>query len=148
MLTVVATDLTGNQVAELLGRAISVPVSEGTARFAQDNKGEVRSLLAARWLHDRLEENCPKSAIRNLLFATLYGEEVAIPSMKQPAAWLSIWDPENGRELSKRESSILVPSAIPHVCRLRSRSLRYEPSLGSWCRAIATDWVMRIRSAA
>ena len=127
MLTDVATDLTGNEVAELLGRAIFVPVSEGTARFAQDNKGEVRSLLAARWLHDRLEENCPKSAIRNLLFATLYGEEVVIPSMKQAAAWLSIWDPEIRRELSKRDPAILVqfgdPASLPLAiaqCALRA----------------------------
>jgi hypothetical protein len=113
----VATDLTGDEAAELLSRAIFVPVSGGIARFAQDNKGEVRSLLAARWLHDRVEENCPKSAIRNLIFATIYGEEVVIPSMQQPAAWLSIWDPEIGRELARRDPAILVqlgdPASLP-----------------------------------
>ena len=128
VLTEVANDLTGDEVAELLSRPIFVPVSAGTARLALDNKGEVRSLLTAQWLRDRITDNCPKSAIRNLLFATIYGEEVVIPSMQQSAAWLSIWDPEIGRELAKRDPAILVqlgdPASLPPtIAQLALRAL-------------------------
>lgn len=110
-------ELSPQQIQELLSRPVFIPVQDGVVRLAQDNKGEVRSLLAARWLLACIRANCPRTVIRDLLFANMYGELVVIPSMQQTAAWLSIWDPEIGQEVAARDPEILVqlgdPASLP-----------------------------------
>lgn len=106
-------NLSAKQIAELLGRPVFIPVMDGIVRLAQDNKGAVRSLLAARWLRGRIRANCPRREIRNLLFATVYGEQVVIPSMQQTAAWLSIWDEDTGLEVAARDPLILIQLGDP-----------------------------------
>lgn len=105
--------LAAKQTAELLGRPVFIPVTDGVVRLAQDNNGAVRSLLAARWLRAQIEANCPRTEIRGLLFATVYGESVVIPSMQQTAAWLAIWDDDTARELASRDPEILIQMGDP-----------------------------------
>ncbi|RNF30018.1 hypothetical protein NM04_14835 [Massilia aurea] len=106
---------------ELLSAAIFIPASAGLARLQNDNDGVVRSYLAARWLRRMLKQNCPWSAVRDLLFAQTYGVPTVKPSMAAVAAWLAIWEPRAAEELVKRQPFALVehgdPSSLPVSAR-------------------------------
>lgn len=97
----------------LINRAVFDPVVAGMVRLHQDNQGEVRSYLAARWLKHLIDENCPRPTIHDLLFASTYGVELVIPSMRQTAAWLALWDPETAREILRRDPGLLMQTGDP-----------------------------------
>jgi len=145
----VLSQLSPQQVLELLSRPVFIPVQEGVARLAQDNRGDVRSLLAARWLQIRITQNCPRAEIRSLLFATTYGEPVVIPSMQQTAAWLSIWDTDTGREVAARDPEILVqlgdPASLPDaIAEAALRTLVYRIAKGDRDRVSDHDQIRRL----
>jgi hypothetical protein len=142
-------ELTPQQILELLSRPVFIPVQDGVVRLAQDNKGEVRSLLAARWLLACIRANCPKSVIRDLLFANMYGEMVVIPSMQQTAAWLSIWDPAIGQDVAARDPEILVqlgdPASLPEsTAEVAFRTLVERIANGDRDRTSDHDQVRRL----
>jgi len=98
---------------ELLSAAIFIPASAGLARLQNDSNGVVRSYLAARWLRRMLQQNCPWSAARDLLFSQTYGVDTVKPSMVAVAAWLSIWDSRAADVLIERSPLVLVQHGDP-----------------------------------
>jgi len=106
-------DMPNPKRSNLIGRPIFQPGSPGFARLHNDNEGEVRSLLTARWLKRLLSENCPALTVRDLLFSTTYGVDVVIPSMRQTAAWLALWNHDVAREVLRRDPRLLMDSGDP-----------------------------------
>lgn len=112
-LEAVLPEWSGRDRTYLINRAVFDPVVVGLVRLHQDNQGEVRSYLAARWLKQLIDENCPRPTIHDLLFATTYGIDVVIPSMRQTAAWLALWDSETAREILRRDPQLLIQAGDP-----------------------------------
>jgi hypothetical protein len=114
-------DWSGVDRGRLISRAVFDPASAGFVRLHNDNQGGVRSFLAARWLIRLRKANCPKSAISDLLFATTYGVELVKPSMRQTAAWLSLWDTDVARDIVARDPLLLMDAADPASLPLPTR---------------------------
>ncbi len=114
----------------LINRAVFEPVVAGLAGLHQDNEGEVRSYLAARWLKYLIEENCPRPAVNDLLFATTYGLDLVIPSMRQTAAWLALWDLEIAQEILRRDPQLLMQAGDPASLPLGIREALLRAVIG------------------
>lgn len=110
----------GNQI-RLLNRAVFDPVVAGLVRLHLDNEGVVRSFLAARWLKRLLDHNCPHSTILDILFAATYDIDVVIPSMRQTAAWLSLWDADIARHVIAHDPLLLMAHGDPASLSLEMR---------------------------
>jgi hypothetical protein len=109
----VLPDHPGVERAELLSRPVFDPGTFARTRFHNDNLGVVRSYLAARWLW-RLR--CANLGVRDLfalLFGECYGVELIIPSVRETAAWLALWDRDVAREVARREPWILLTGGDP-----------------------------------
>lgn len=108
----------------LLNRAVFDPVVSGLVRLHHDNEGSVRSFLAARWLKRLLGRGCPKQTVADLLFANTYEVQVIIPSMRETAAWLALWDSDTANEILRREPDLLMnagdPASLPLSVRERA----------------------------
>ncbi len=114
-------DWTPEHRTRLLSRPAFDPATFGRARLHNDNEGEVRSYLAARWLLRRKQNGAPIRDILSLLFAEQYDLSIIRPSARQTAAWLSIWDADVAREAVRREPSLLLnagdPASLPASTR-------------------------------
>jgi hypothetical protein len=110
-------DWSGEHQTRLINRAAFDPASAGFARLHNDNQGIVRSFLTARWLKGLTKANCPKAVVDDLLFATTYDVPLVIPSMRQTAAWLSLWDPHVAREVIARDPRLLMDAGDPASLR-------------------------------
>jgi len=53
---------------------------------------EVRELLAAEWLYEKLKAGAPRHRIEGLIFAEQYGEQVIRPRMRTVLPWLILLD--------------------------------------------------------
>ncbi|KQW93232.1 hypothetical protein ASC94_11190 [Massilia sp. Root418] len=128
----VLPDLTSQQHLELLNSAVFVPSDSGLARIHNDNEGVVRSYLTARWLQKLSDKNCPWSRLSELLFATTYGVKVVKPSMRQTAAWLSIWNPAVAQQVLERDPMLLAqagdPASLPAHVRAQALSAAIQTS--------------------
>jgi len=109
----VLPDWSGDARAKLITKPVFDAASFGTARLHADNKGEVRGYLAARWLSRLLQENCPESRVRQLLFDTVYGIPVIRPSLRQTAAWMAITNDSVAAEIIKRDPGLLLEAGDP-----------------------------------
>ena len=97
----------------LLARAVFDPATLGRARVHNDNQGVVRGYLAARWLNRLRKRNLSQTGLFDLLFAESYGIEVIKPSMQETAAWLSLWNENVAREVSRRNPFLLLTAGDP-----------------------------------
>lgn len=97
----------------LLTRAIFDPATFGRIRLHNDNEGNVRSFLTARWLVERRKANCSWQTLKDMLFAESYGISVIKPSLQKTAAWLSIWDKDVAREVLARGPELLLTAGDP-----------------------------------
>jgi hypothetical protein len=109
----VLPDWSANDRRFLLTRPVFDPATLGRVRLHNDNAGVVRGYLTARWLHRLRQTNLSHTQLCDLLFATTYGVEVIKPTMQETAAWLSIWDEEIGREVSRRDPFLLIAAGDP-----------------------------------
>lgn len=153
-------DWSGEDRARLMSRAVFDPASAGMARLHNDNKGAVRSFLAARWLKRLMDAGCSKIVVIDLLFADTYGLPLVIPSMRQTAAWLSLWNPDAAREVIEREPLLMMDAGDPASLSLsvRERALtavvqravahdEYDmPDRESLKRFASSDMAPRVRS--
>ena len=114
-------DWSGKHRASLMSRAVFDPASAGLARLHNDNQGSVRSYLTARWFKRLMDANCPRSEVADLLFATTYGVHLVIPSMRQTAAWLSLWNSDIAREVIDRDPRLLMDAGDPASVSLAVR---------------------------
>ncbi len=119
-------DWNGMDRSRLISRAMFVPSTAGFVRLHNDNDGVVRGYLTARWLKRLLQTNCPRAEVHDLLFATTYGLNVVIPSLRSTAAWLSVWDSGIAREVIDRDARLLMDAGDPGSLPLevRERVLR------------------------
>ncbi|MEX0707660.1 MAG: hypothetical protein WD078_06810 [Woeseia sp.] len=117
----VLPDWSGAELNQLISRAVFVPSSAGYLRLYNDNEGEVRGYLAARWLYRLLAMNCDKAEVFAILFADTYGVSLVIPSMRQTAAWLSLWNADVAREVVERDPRLLMDAGDPAGLPLETR---------------------------
>jgi hypothetical protein len=107
--------------SRLLTRPVFDPATFGRARLHNDNEGVVRGYLTARWLRRLLVGNLSRGELFDLLFAASYGIAFVKPSMQETAAWLAIWDEDVGREVARRDPSLLLtagdPASLPTIVR-------------------------------
>ncbi len=103
----------GTNRARLLARPVFDPATFGRTRLHNDNEGVVRAYLAARWLQRLRRANLPRTVLLNLLFADIYSQQVAKPSLQETAAWLAIWDPDVAKEIIQREPYLLLTGGDP-----------------------------------
>ena len=134
----------------LIARPIFDAATAGYVKLHNDNQGEVRGYLTARWLH-RLhsEGNCPWSRVKNLIFADTYGEALVRPSMRSTAAWLSLWDNNVAREVLKRDPQLLLdggdPGSLPLNVRITALDAVFERlAPGEQPHFLERDALMRI----
>lgn len=113
----------GNRLL-LLGRPVFDPATLGRARLHNDNEGTLRCYLAARWLNERLRQNCPLRTVLDLLFADLYGYRLVRPDMVETSAWLAGENAAVADELISRAPFNLVrhgdPGSLPIAIRVRA----------------------------
>lgn len=118
----VLPDWSAEHQRRLLTRGVFDPATFGRVRLHNDNVGQVRSYLAARWLKRRREQNAPLGRLLDLLFANSYGVSLIKPSLRQTAAWASIWDADVAREVLAREPLLLLtegdPGSLPLAVRI------------------------------
>lgn len=106
-------DYSGPERTDLLIRPVFDPATFGRTRLHNDNLGVVRAYLAAQWLLKLLRDNLSSRELFALLFGDSYGEKVIIPSVRETAAWLSLWDRDVGREVAQREPWVLLTGGDP-----------------------------------
>jgi hypothetical protein len=109
----VLPDYSGPERADLLIRPVFDPATFGRTRLHNDNLGVVRAYLAAQWLLRLSRDNLSNRELFALLFGDPYGEKVIIPSVRETAAWLSLWDRDVGREVAQREPWVLLTGGDP-----------------------------------
>lgn len=98
-------DWTPAQQNTLLRRGVFAPATYGRLRF---HHRETQEYLTAQWLHRLLISNCPRDAVRSLLFAHRYGVETVVPSLRPAAAWLALQHSDILAELLQREPLVLL----------------------------------------
>lgn len=113
----------GNRLL-LLSRPVFDPATLGRARLHNDNEGTLRCYLAARWMNERLRQNCPLQTVFDLLFADLYGYHLVRPDMVETSAWLAGENEAVADELIARAPFNLVrhgdPGSLPIPIRVRA----------------------------
>jgi hypothetical protein len=109
----VLPDWSADHRGRLIMRPVFDPGTFGRVRLHNDNLGEVRSYLAARWLKRRRDQNAPVQGLLDLIFANSYGVSLIKPSLRQTAAWASIWDADVAREVLARDPLLLLTEGDP-----------------------------------
>ncbi len=139
----VLPDWSAEHRRRLLTRAVFDPATFGRVRLHNDNVGEVRSYLAARWLKHRREQNAPLGRLLDLLFANSYDVSLIKPSLRQTAAWASIWDTDVAREVLEREPLLLLtegdPGSLPLAIRIAALNRTAVEMLASGDRLVQFD---------
>jgi len=117
----VLPDFSGPERSDLITRPVFDPATFGRTRLHNDNLGVVRAYLAARWLHRLRNGNLSRRVLRLLIFGDAYGENLVLPSIRETAAWLSLWDADVAREVAKREPWVLLTGGDPGSLPAESR---------------------------
>lgn len=122
-LSEILDDLSPEKLSDFMNSAVFVAAGAGLIRLHNDNDGVVSSYLAAAWLLRALNNHCPWSVARDLIFSESHGVPVVKPSMLSTAVWLSLWEPRVADELVKRDPFALLdsgdPSSLPLAIRRR-----------------------------
>jgi hypothetical protein len=104
----------------LMRRGIFAPATYGRVRFHHRSTQEY---LTARWLDRLLRGAGPREEIRGLLFASRYGVDTVVPSLRPASAWLALWHEDIREEIIAREPLILIgygdPGSLPIEVRSR-----------------------------
>lgn len=136
-------DWSSQHRGRLLTRPAFDPATFGRVRLHNDNTGQVRSYLAARWLKRRQDQNCPINDLLDLLFGESYGLQLVKPSVSQTAAWLAIWNRDVAREVLKREPALLLgdgdPASLPLPTRAAALQRMVEELLAQSDRYVILD---------
>ena len=112
--------LSDNKIELLLSRPLFDEAIYGTARF---HHRSIREFLTAKWFYQLLQGNYTRRYIENLLFSTIYNQDVAIPSMQPISAWLACWDEKIRDRLVQLAPEALItygdPSNFPIDFRIQ-----------------------------
>ena len=117
--TAILPDWTVAERRALLRRGLFDPATYGRVRFHHPT---VQGYLAACRLRSLRESQMSTKALFRLLFADLHGVEIVFPSMRELAAWLSLWDRDVRKELMRREPEVLLTLGDPGSLDLSVRS--------------------------
>ena len=115
----ILSDWTEAERQALLRRAIFDPATYGRVRF---HHRSIQEYLAAQRLRTLREGGMSIKSLLRLLFAERYGVKVALPSMRDIAAWLALWNDEVGRELIEREPEALLDLGDPGSLAMATRA--------------------------
>ena len=115
----ILSDWTEAERQALLRRAIFDPATYGRVRF---HHRSIQEYLAAQRLRTLREGGMSIKSLLRLLFAERYGVKVALPSMRDIAAWLALWNDEVGRELIEREPEALLELGDPGSLAMATRA--------------------------
>ena len=85
----VLPDWTDSDLKILLQYPVFDQETYGRIRF---HHRSIREYLTACWFQEILEKGAPLEEVEDLLFKEIYGEKVAIPSLRSIIAWLSLWN--------------------------------------------------------
>jgi len=139
----VLPDWSAQHRGRLLTRPVFDPGTFGRVRLHNDNLGEVRSYLAARWLKRRRAADAPLKDLLDLIFADSYGVSLIKPSLRQTAAWLAVWDTDVAREVLAREPLLLLtqgdPGSLPLSIRIQALKLTVDNMRASGDRVVQFD---------
>jgi len=109
----------------LLRRGVFAPATYGRVRFHHRGTQEY---LAAHWLDGLLNAGCDRRLVMELLFASRYGTDTVVQSLRAEAAWLALAHQDICSELVRREPTTLIrngdPASLPLSVR-RDLLLRY-----------------------
>ena len=83
----------------LLRRGVFAPATYGRVRFHHRSTQEY---LTARWLDRLLQAHAARQEVWDLLFASRYGVDTVVPSLRPAAAWLALRHPEFRNEIVAR----------------------------------------------
>lgn len=103
-------DWSMDEVKCLLRQAIFDPATYGKVRF---HHRSVQEYLAAQRLRTLKHKGMTTAALFRLFFAEKYGVEVVLPSVREVATWLALWEPSVFSEMIKREPEALLLSGDP-----------------------------------
>ena len=109
----VLPDWSPQDVRKLLHRPVFDPATFGRSRLHNDNTGDVRAFLAARWLQSRRRAGCDYPTLRDLLFADVYGHQVIRADLGPVAAWLALWDDDVAREVLHLDPGLFITAGDP-----------------------------------
>ena len=102
----------------LLRRGIFAPSTYGRIRF---HHRATQEYLTAQWLERILDSNCPRAEVSNLIFATRYGIDTIVPSLRPAAAWLALRHSDILEEIIHREPLVLLQHGDPGALSLKTR---------------------------
>jgi len=126
----VLPDWSNEDRLQLLTRPAFDPATFGRARLHNDNEGVIRAYLAARWLRRLQQTNLPQRRLHDFLFSRTYDIELVKPSMRETAAWLSLWDESVATEVIQRAPFLLFtagdPASLPTSIRQAALSALIE----------------------
>ena len=111
-------DWTPEERQALLRRGLFDPATYGRIRF---HHRSVQEYLAACRLRALRRQGMSTKAVFRLLFAEQYGVKVVLPSMREIAAWLALWDDVVCNELIEREPEALLSLGDPGTLNLDTR---------------------------
>ncbi len=118
-------DWSDSERGTLLRRGVFAPATYGRVRFHHRGTQEY---LAAQWFDQLLKAGCDRRSVMELLFASRYGTDTVVPSLRAEAAWLALWHQDVCAELVRREPTTLIqngdPASLPVSVR-RDLLLRY-----------------------
>ena len=103
----------------LLRTGLFDPATYGRVRF---HHRSVQEYLAACRLRSLRGSGMSTKAVFRLLFANVHGLAMVFPSMREIAAWLSLWDSDVRKELMRREPEVLLTLGDPGSLDLGARS--------------------------
>jgi hypothetical protein len=137
----VLPDWSGAHRQEILVLPAFDPATFGQARLHNDNDGEVRAYLAARWLHRLSQSNLSQRELHGLLFSQTYGIKLVRPSMRETAAWLSLWDTSVASEVIRREPFVLFTGGDPAGLCASTRKELLMALTKRICQGQKTPWL-------
>lgn len=117
----VLPDWSNEDRLQLLTRPAFDAATFGRARLHNDNEGVVRAYLTAHWLRRLRQSNLSQRRLHDLLFSRTYEIELVKPSMRETAAWLSLWDESVATEVVRRAPFLLFTAGDPASLPLPTR---------------------------
>ena len=113
----------------LLRRALFDPATYGRVRF---HHRSVQEYLAAALLWRLRKKDMATKAMRPWLFANGYGVDIVVPSMREIAAWLAVWDESVRREVIAREPEVLLSLGDPESLPIEARGKLIRAFAGTY----------------
>jgi hypothetical protein len=103
----------------LLRRGAFAPAIFGRIRF---HHRATQEYLTASWLRRLLNASGEREEVWDLFFASRYGIDTVVPSLRPAAAWLALWDDDVRNEIIAREPLVLIRHGDPGSLPIETRS--------------------------